>query len=209
MYSGQFENVQLPIGTLGWCTAVDAFLPELSPFTPPQAARNADPGPSRRPAPARWRMNWRRECSLPSSIRSTMPSRSSCGIGGLLSLDDERVGGVPGQRDVAAGADRAGSVAVTVGGDHGELTARLGLHDVLDRRAEVARDGDAAVDDVAARARRLAGRVGCRDRDLLRANGDADRPAVDVPEAVAGHEDAFTLFGVEGRHRAVARAQAA
>src|SRR3954467_8939392 len=149
MYSGQLENVQLPIATFGWLTAVDAFLPELSPFTPPQAARNADPGPSKRPAPARWRMNWRRECSLPSSIRSTMPSRSSCGIGGLLSLDDERVGGVPGQRDVAARADRTGGVAGTVRGDHGEPAAGLGLDHVLDRRPQVAGDGDAAVDDVA------------------------------------------------------------
>src|SRR4051794_17118670 len=128
MYSGQFENVQLPIGTLGWCATAEAFLPELSPFTPPQAARNAEPGPTRRPAAARWRMNWRRECSLPSSIRSTMPSRSSCGMGaGLLSLDDECVGGVPGKRHVAARADRAGGVAVPVGCDDGELAAGLGL----------------------------------------------------------------------------------
>src|SRR4051812_24386567 len=189
MYSGQFENVQLPIGTLGWYTAVDAFLPELSPFTPPHAARNADPGPSRRPAPARWRMNWRRECSLPSSIRSTMPSRSSCGIGGLLSLDDERVGGIPGQRDVAPGADRAGGVAVPVGGDHGELAAGLGLDHVLDRCPQVAGDGDAAVDDMGAGARGLAGGAGRADLDLLGAHAAPDRPAVDVAEAVAGDEE--------------------
>src|SRR5438094_1891940 len=133
MYNGQLENVQSPIGTLGWLTAADTFLPELSPLTPPHAARNAEPGPSSRPAPARWRMNWRRECSLPSSIRSTIPSRSSCGIGGLLSLDDERVGGIPGQRHVAARADRTGGVAVAVGSDHGQLAARLGLDHVLDR----------------------------------------------------------------------------
>src|SRR4051795_2194385 len=125
MYSGQLEKVQLPIGTFGWLTAVDAFLPEASPFTPPQAARNAEPGPSRRPAPARWRMNCRRDCSLPSSIRSTMPSRSSGGIAGLLSLNDERVGGIPGQRDVAARADGCSGVAVAIGRDDGHLAPGL------------------------------------------------------------------------------------
>src|SRR3954463_9145536 len=53
MYSGQLENVQSPIGTFGWLATTDAFLPELSPFTPPHAARKAEPGPIRRPAPAR------------------------------------------------------------------------------------------------------------------------------------------------------------
>src|SRR5436190_3629955 len=155
MYSGQLENVQLPIATFGWLTAVEAFLPELSPFTPPQAARNAEPGPMSRPAPARWRMNWRRECSLPSSIRSTMPSMSSGGMAGLLSLHDERVGWIPGQRYLASWADGGGGVAIPVGCDHGQLAARLGLDHVLDRDAEVARDRDAAVDDVSRGARGL------------------------------------------------------
>src|SRR5690348_16858888 len=119
-------------------------------------------------------MNWRRECSLPSSMRSTMPSSSSFDIGaGLLSLDDERVGGIPGKRHVAAGADGTGGVAVPVGCDDGELTARLGLDHVLDRDPEVARDGHAAVDDVPARARGLTLGAGGRDRDLLRTNADA------------------------------------
>src|SRR5207244_987142 len=151
----------------GWLTAVEAFLPDPSPFTPPHAARNADPGPSNRPAPARWRMNWRRECSLPSSIRSTMPSRSSCGIGGLLSLNDECVGGIPGQRNVTARADGPSGVAVTVGRDHGQLTSRLRLDDVLDGRAKVAGDCYAAVNHVAVRIRRFAGRIRRGDLDLL------------------------------------------
>src|SRR3954451_15495398 len=179
MYSGQLENVQLPIATFGWLTAVEAFLPELSPFTPPQAARNADPGPMSRPAPARWRMNWRRECSLPSSIRSTMPSMSSLRIVfWLLSLHDECVGWVPGERHGPAGTDGVGGVAVSVWRDHGQLAARLRLDHVLDRNPEVARDRDTAMDDIARGGGRLGtGAIG-RDRDLLRAHADSNGAAL-------------------------------
>src|SRR6478609_7296492 len=205
MYSGQLENVQSPIGTLGWLTAVDAFLPELSPFTPPHAARKADPGPRSRPAPARWRMNCRRECSLPSSIRSTMPSMSSLMICWLLSLDDERVNGIPGERHVAARADGIGAVAVPVWRDHGQLAAGLRLDLILDRDPQVARDRDTAMDDIAGGGRGLGTRAVRRDLELLGAHSDSDGAPVHVTEPVVRDEHALALLGIERRHRPVAR----
>jgi hypothetical protein len=44
------ENVQLPIVVLAWVAVVDTCVLAFSPFTPPQAARNAEPGPTSRPA---------------------------------------------------------------------------------------------------------------------------------------------------------------
>src|SRR3954454_6296878 len=154
-------------------------------------------------------MNWRRECSLPSSIRSTMPSRSSCGMWGLLSLYDECMGRGPGQRHVAARADGVDGGAVAILGYHGELAAGLRLDDVLDRRAHVAGDCDPAVDDVAAGVRGLAIGVRRRDLNFLGPDPDSYLAAVNVGEAVAGHEHPLPLLGVEGRHRAVARAHGA
>src|SRR5690348_12744860 len=109
-------------------------------------------------------MNWRRECSLPSSIRSTMPSMSSCCMfSWLLSLDDERVGGIPGERHVAARADGTGAVAVPIRCDDGQLAPRPGLDQVLDRDAKVARDCYAAMNDIATGSRGLGTGAVCRD----------------------------------------------
>src|SRR6478672_6121350 len=78
MYSGQFDHVQLPIAVFGWLTdAAFSFCfwawPWV-PFTPPHAASIvAAPVPAAPMTPSRVR-NWRRDCSWPAIIRSTIAS---------------------------------------------------------------------------------------------------------------------------------------
>src|SRR5918911_4354851 len=101
MYSGQFEKVQLPIGTFGWWTVVGAGVLDFSavPFTPPQAARAADSSAALPERPTN-----RRRVSA-SDAKSS--ASGSCGIGLLLG-DDERVVRVPCQLHFAADRQRLG-----------------------------------------------------------------------------------------------------
>src|SRR5262245_59502957 len=134
-----------------------------------------------------------------------MPSMSSCCmVCWLLSLHDECVGWVPGERYVPAGADGIGGVAIPVGGNHGQLPTRLGLDQVLDRDAKVAGDCYAPVNDVAHGCGRLGtGAVG-RDRDLLWAHADSHGASIDMAEPVGRDEHPLALLGIERGHGPVA-----
>src|SRR4051794_18456405 len=111
MYSGQLENVQLPIGAFGWWivgTGVAAF-----------CARSIVPS---MPQPA---------SELASASDPARP-RKRRRVSGSATAHHERVLRAPGELDLAAGAERLGLRAVRVLGEDVELLAARGPHDVLD-----------------------------------------------------------------------------
>src|SRR5215208_144000 len=156
------------MATFGW--SPDAALPAPSlfvPSTPPQAASSVPALDIVSPAAPSRRRTWRRE-RRPSTSCSKKRSSSRSGSGMLLLLgDDNRMGWVPGEQDVAAGPHRLGLGAPPVLLDRGELLATGGVHDVLDRGPEEAGQLDPPAQDVHA-ARWLD--VGRQQRELLRAD---------------------------------------
>src|SRR5690242_13347769 len=126
MYSGQLENVQLPMGTLGWVTSgigVAAFLACSSVPSMPHPARAE--ARAREPALPRKR---RRVCSA--------------------TLHHEGVLGLPGQLHLVADGEglRPGVVLC----EDVELLAARRLDHVLDRDAQEGGEHDRAEQDVGA-----------------------------------------------------------
>src|SRR4051794_16764334 len=115
MYSGQFEKVQLPIGTFGWwiCGIGVAF----------SRARSSVPS---MPQPAR-ELASAKEPARPRKRRRDRRSATA---------HHERVLGPPGQLHLAPGGERLGLRAVGVLGEDVELLAAGGPHHVLDRDAQ-------------------------------------------------------------------------
>src|SRR3954470_14478720 len=110
MYSGQFENVQSPIGTFGWVIVgigVATLLARSSVPSIPQPA--SEEASSREPL-------------RPRNCRRVL--RSATG-------DHERVLRAPGELHLAAHAERVGFGALGVLGEHVELLACGGLDHVL------------------------------------------------------------------------------
>src|SRR3954451_20916024 len=144
MYSGQFENVQSPIGTFGWwiCGIGVAF----------SCARWSVPSI---PHPA---------SELASASEPARP-RNPRRVYGSATPNHERVLRPPGELDGAARAERLGLRAVGVLGEHVELLAPGRLDDVLDGDAEERGHDDRAAQDVRAVGYGFA--VG-QQRDLLR-----------------------------------------
>src|SRR3954462_13763382 len=141
MYSGQLENVQLPIGTFGCRTAgtgVASFFARSSvPSIPQPASVYASASEPARPRKRR---------------------RFSA------TLHHERVLWAPRELDLAPDGERLRLQAVRVLGEDVELLAARGLDHVLDPDAQEGGDDDLAAQHVRAVRDGLAGR---HERDLL------------------------------------------
>src|SRR3954469_12953439 len=174
----------------------------LVPFTPPHAASRVPALDIVSPAAPSLRISWRRDTRPSSSCsKNRSSSRSGSGINGLLG-DEYRVGWIPGKCHIAAGPDRVGLRAEAVLLDGGELLAARGMHHVLDRGAEEARDLHAPLQRVRAR-----GGVGARrdERELLGAHAHAHRAAVDRrADALVRNAQLRAVVGHEVGHAAVA-----
>src|SRR3954454_17798662 len=129
MYSGQFENVQSPIGTFGWwiCGIGVAF----------SLARCSVPSI---PDPAR---------ALDSASEPARP-RKRRRVYGSATADHERVLRPPGELDRPARAERLRLRAVGVLGEDVELLPAGRLDHVLDGDAEERGDHHRAAQDVVA-----------------------------------------------------------
>src|SRR3954452_3760745 len=125
MYSGQLENVQLPMGTFG-CVISGIGVACLD-------ARSSVPSI---PQPAS------EEASASEPARPRKRRRVSA------TLDHEGVLRLPGQLDLASDREALGLGAVGVLREDVELLAARGLDHVLDRDAEEGRDEDLAAQDV-------------------------------------------------------------
>src|SRR3954469_4196768 len=153
MYSGQLENVQLPIGTFGWRIAAAAT------GVASLRARSSVPSiphPAREPA---------------SASKPARPRKTRRVVRGSVTGDHERVLRAPRQLDVAPDAERVGLRAFRVLREHVELLAARGGDDVLDRGAQKRGDDDLAAQDVGAVGHRVTRR---HQPDLLRPHAHAD-----------------------------------
>src|SRR5689334_1887343 len=124
MYSGQLENVQLPIGTFG-CLTVATGVASLR-------ARSSVP-------------------SIPHPLRSELasasePARPTKRRRVSATLNHERVLRPPRELDLAADGEALGAVGVL--GEDVELFAARRLDHVLDRDPEEGGDDDLAAQDV-------------------------------------------------------------
>src|SRR3954453_3253721 len=119
----------------------------------------------------------RRECSSPSSMRSTRRSRDGSLIWGLLG-DDKGVLGLPAQQHVPSGTEAAAALGVLL--EDGELLAALGADEVLDRHAEERGQRDLAAQAVDGGVGRRA--LGGDERDLLGTDAGLEDAAVGLRE---------------------------